>query len=143
MNNGTIVVCADVIALCGGKLVLVERLGSQRGLAFPGGKQDPGERLSATAVREMREETGLVLSIDYALGTYAADGRDPRGRFVSTVFVGQVAGMIRAETGKTRVVLLDPLQLWERRHELLFDHAGMFAEYLCCEGLLISRVEAL
>lgn len=44
--------------------VLVGRRVAEPGrlLAIPGGKLDPGESVEACAVRELREETGLVVS---------------------------------------------------------------------------------
>lgn len=127
------VYCADVIAIheATGKLVLIERLGSARGLALPGGKQDLGESLSETARRELLEETGLALGAAYAFGTYAEPERDPRGRYVSTVFVGLARGTPRDEPGKTRVRLasLDEAAA----ATFAFDHGQIVRDYLAAQ----------
>lgn len=125
--------CADVIARYGdatGPLILIERLGSQKGLAFPGGKQDPGETLSQTAVREFREETGLELVASGILNTRAESGRDPRGDYVSTVFVGIATGVVREEARKTRVLFLTETEAVERKAQFAFDHFAMLSDYL-------------
>ncbi len=51
--------------------------------ALPGGHVDPGELARLAAVRELGEETGvLVPAIELTrVGTYDAPGRDPRGRY--------------------------------------------------------------
>ncbi len=48
-----------------GRVLLVER-GSPPGAGLwtvPGGKLEPGERLAAAVIREVREETGLVVEV--------------------------------------------------------------------------------
>lgn len=128
-----IVYCADVIARYGdskGPLILVERLGSVPGLSLPGGKQEPGETLSETACRELFEETGLTLTITDVLETRAEPERDPRGNFVTTVFLGTATGIIQNEDGKTRACLLSEEGVVQRKHEFSFDHFSVLANYL-------------
>jgi len=128
-NSGKIIYCADVIARYGDRIVIVERLGSVKGLALPGGKQDPGETLTQTAKREFQEEIGLELNIQEVLGTRAEDGRDPRGNYVSTIFLGTAYGKPRSEQGKTKVILFDPKLLSWNKHLFVFDHASILEEY--------------
>jgi ADP-ribose pyrophosphatase YjhB (NUDIX family) len=133
MEPKKIVYCADVIARLGnahGPLVIIQRLGSQKGLSFPGGKQEPGEQLSDTARREFFEETGLILSIHEVLMTRAERARDPRGDYVSTVFTGIAQGVPRNEPGKTRVLLLQNHEALARQHEFVFDHSSLLMDYL-------------
>lgn len=131
MSDDKIIYCADIIAVYDSvsKLVLVERLASLPGFAFPGGKQEKGETLWQTAVREMKEETGLRLDIENVLGTYAEPGRDPRGDYVSTVFIGRAFGEIKEETDKTRIVICDISDMHKYIPGLLFDHAKVFADF--------------
>jgi len=52
----------------GAEIVLVRRH-AERLVAIPKGKVDPGESLPETAVREVREETGLEADVVAELGT--------------------------------------------------------------------------
>ncbi len=138
-KNSGIVYCADVVALYKGSIVIVERLGSVKGWALPGGKQNPGEMLTETAKREFKEETGLDLVIKETLFTRAEVDRDPRGRYVSTVFWGRAHGKSRDEPGKTKVIFLRPAELAElikSKDRFIFDHASILEESLGMLGLI-------
>lgn len=54
--------------------------------AFPGGFVEKEEELETAALRELEEETGLVLSTVKQLHTFGKVGRDPRFRTVSVVY---------------------------------------------------------
>lgn len=56
--------------------------------AFPGGFLDVDETLEAGVLRELEEETGLSNIELIQLKTYSKLDRDPRGRTISTAFVG-------------------------------------------------------
>ncbi|QFU94073.1 NUDIX domain-containing protein [Amycolatopsis sp. YIM 10] len=56
-----------------GRVLLIHKIDNDR-WALPGGGHDAGERITDTAVREVREETGLDVEIVRLIGTYT----DPR-----------------------------------------------------------------
>jgi len=124
------IICADVIASYGGKIVLVQRLTNPVGLALVGGKLDPGELLSQTAKREFFEETGLDLAISGVLSTFAGGNRDPRGHYVSTVFVGKASGNPKSESQKTKVILVKTEELPSIKDQFILDHWEILETYL-------------
>ncbi|MBA1146940.1 NUDIX hydrolase [Ectothiorhodospiraceae bacterium WFHF3C12] len=109
-----------------GEVVFIERRNEPLGLALPGGFVDRGETVTAAAVREAREETGLDVTLEGMLGVYSDPGRDPRGHTASIVFVGRASGEPRAgdDAGGVRVMPPDKAQ------ELVFDHARIIEDYL-------------
>ncbi|MFP9099205.1 NUDIX domain-containing protein [Flavobacterium sp. RHBU_24] len=56
--------------------------------ALPGGFVDVGEDLPVAAARELKEETGLVVTGMQQLGAFGTPGRDPRQHTVSVVYTG-------------------------------------------------------
>lgn len=70
------------------KVLLIERgLDPFKGMwAFPGGFMRMDETAEQCAIRELREETGLILSNVRQLGAFSGVNRDPRERIVSIAF---------------------------------------------------------
>lgn len=124
-----IIYCGDVIVRWGTGFVLVERLKDGGGLALPGGKQDEGETLSQTALRELFEETGLAGTIVSTFKTVADDGRDPRGKFVSTIFIVDANGELRGEPGKTKPVVMTREEIEASYARFMFDHGDIMRDY--------------
>ncbi len=83
-------VSADVVVvdLKNQSLLLIQRKNDPfaGGWALPGGFMDMDESADATAIRELKEETGLVVSNVRQIGAYSAVDRDPRGRVVTVAF---------------------------------------------------------
>ncbi len=75
-----------------GSVLLVRRSRSpfQGTWALPGGKIDYGETVETACRREVREETGLDIRDLRLVGVYSDPARDPRGHFISVVFLGSV-----------------------------------------------------
>lgn len=89
-------VTADALVVQAGHVLLVERGGEYgRGLyALAGGFLDKGETLLACAVRELWEETGLVVnpSTLKSQQMFDASDRSVRGRTLTTVFYFELTG---------------------------------------------------
>ena len=98
--------------------------------ALPGGKAEPGEEPHQTAVRELAEETGVVVSPEelVLVGRYDRPGRDPRGAYVSDAFLVTLAQLPVARAGSDAA----RIRWWPVAElvggELAFDHAAILAD---------------
>ena len=104
------------------KVLLIQRGGEPfKGCwAFPGGFMDMDETTEQCAIRELAEETGMVVTSVYQVGAYSKVDRDPRGRTVSVVYLAIVDSPV-AVTGKDDAAKAEwwPLSALP---ELAFDH---------------------
>ena len=91
-------VTADALVVQSGHILLIERGGEYGcGLwALAGGFLDKNETLLACAIRELYEETGLILDKTAlkASQTFDAPDRSVRGRTVTTVFHFELTGTV-------------------------------------------------
>jgi 8-oxo-dGTP diphosphatase len=118
---------ADVIIeLAGGGIVLVERRFPPPGWAIPGGFIEVGESAEAAAVREAREETGLVVSLTALLGVYSDPRRDPRRHTLGVVYIGRAEGTPQASDDAADAGVFTETTL---PSPLAFDHAQILADY--------------
>jgi 8-oxo-dGTP diphosphatase len=109
-----------------GEIVLIERAHEPLGFALPGGFVDVGETVEQAAVREVREETGLTVTLIDLLGVYSDPARDRRGHTVSVVFVGRAHGVPTGGDDAKHAGGYRP----ERPPLLAFDHAKIIDDYL-------------
>lgn len=110
---------ADVAILQDGKILLAKRE-DFRVWCIPGGKVEPGETLAAAALREQKEETGLIVRLDRFVGIYSEPERFTRGLHIA-LFVGRIiGGSLRLQAGE--VVDLQFFSPEELPAEMLYGH---------------------
>ncbi|MBB3129461.1 8-oxo-dGTP pyrophosphatase MutT (NUDIX family) [Paenibacillus rhizosphaerae] len=93
MNPEENIIVASVSVLRNGEVLMIqEKKASAYGLwNFPSGQRETGEDLAQTAVREVKEETGLDVRLKAATGVYPF--RSASGQQVILFhFVGEAAG---------------------------------------------------
>lgn len=71
------------------KVLLIKRGGKPfKGCwAFPGGFMNMDETLEECVIRELKEETGLVVTEVKPIGSYSRVDRDPRGRTITIAYL--------------------------------------------------------
>jgi 8-oxo-dGTP diphosphatase len=98
--------------------------------ALPGGRMDPGEVVEQTCVREVKEETGLDVTLVRKLGDYHEQGvkDDVEYDYYPTCFVVKVVGGQQrkqdSEIQEMRLFSLDKLP-----SPLAFEHDQMIHDY--------------
>ncbi len=98
---------AVVLIAIDGKLVLVRRANEPAlgEWSFPSGYVDRGEAVEDAAVREVREETGLVVEVTRLIGVYSRTG-DP---IVLAAYAAEVVGgVLQAGEEVSDAALFDP-----------------------------------
>lgn len=95
--------CSHVLVICkfDGQWVLTKH--KERGLEFPGGKAEHGESLQQAAIREIYEETGVVLADLDWFAEYRVDTERP---FCKTVFVGKALRVEEIDLMETDGIVL-------------------------------------
>jgi len=99
--------------------------------ALPGGRMDPGERVEQTIVREVKEETGLDVTIVRKVGEYVEKGvkDDVEYEYYPTCFVVKpVGGEVKKQESEIQEIKLFSLN--ELPKPLAFVHEEMIKDYL-------------
>lgn len=119
-------VTVDIIIEIDGGIVLIERANPPFGWALPGGFVDYGESLEASAVREAREETCLDIKLEEQFHTYSSPERDPRHHTVTTVFIAQASGILKASSDAKSACIFKKNNL---PCPIVFDHEKIICDY--------------
>ena len=119
-------VTVDAIIEMSGGVVLIKRKNPPPGWAIPGGFVDYGETLEAAVVREMKEETGLDVTLVRQFHTYSDPDRDPRHHTVSTLFIATASGTPEAADDAADAGIFTRDSLPEH---IAFDHRKILDDY--------------
>ena len=131
-------VTADCVVITKGtqpKVLLIEPF---KGCwAFPGGFMNMDETTEQCAVRELEEETGLVVSDLQQIGAYSKVDRDPRGRTITVaylVFVDcPVAVTGQDDAAKAQWFPIDALP------PLAFDHDDIMRDAMALFQTIVAQ----
>ncbi|MFF3841273.1 NUDIX hydrolase [Streptomyces sp. NPDC001930] len=100
-----------------GRLLLIHKTDNDL-WALPGGGHDIGERIGDTAVREVREETGIEVEVDNIVGLYtdpdhvlAYDDGEVRQQFSICFRAHLVGGSLRTSSESKEVRWVNPADL--------------------------------
>ena len=99
--------------------------------ALPGGRMDPDEIVEQTIVREVKEETGLDVTIVGKVGEYVEKGvkDDVEYEYYPTCFVVKpVGGEIKKQDSEIQEIKLFSLNKLPK--SLAFEHAKMVKDYI-------------
>ena len=99
--------------------------------ALPGGRMDPGETVEQTIVREVKEETGLDVTVIRKIGEYVEKGvkDDVEYEYYPTCFlVKTVGGEIKRQESEIQEIQLFSLK--ELPYPLAFEHNLMIKDFL-------------
>jgi ADP-ribose pyrophosphatase YjhB (NUDIX family) len=111
----------------GDRIILICRRNPPYGGVLPGGFVVYDESLESAAVRETKQETGLVVQLVRQSHANADPVRDPRGHTLRSVFIARADGVPRAGDGASdvRSVCLNELP-----SAFAFDHEKILADSL-------------
>lgn len=94
MSTTGIIVVALVVIEREGKILLVRQNYGPQYWSLPGGVMEPGESIDQTAIREVREETGLDIGLKRVVGLYSK----PSENGLAVCFEGeQIGGVLAAD----------------------------------------------
>lgn len=108
-----------------GKVLVQERLKSWTGLSFPGGHVEPGESFVDSAVREIKEETGLDIHKLQTCGVIHWSHKTRKDRYIVFLYkTNDFSGKLLEATEEGRVFWIDPEELKSQ------NLSSNFANYL-------------
>jgi 8-oxo-dGTP pyrophosphatase MutT (NUDIX family) len=111
---------------------------------LPVGKSDPGEPITWTAVRELREETGLIVDpagLELAQVVHGADGIESLNGFLTVVFAAHewTGELINAEPAKHAQVRWFDLDALPAPGDVVFSTRDTLTAYLAgTPGVLLD-----
>ena len=124
------VAAADGVVVKNNEVLLIKRAVTPfKGYwCLPGGLMDVGETIEQTALREVKEETGMKAKIVKLVGVYSGPKRDPRGTIVTIVHLMKYVKVIGKHDNEVSDVRFFPINKLPKR--IGFDHRKMIGDAL-------------
>lgn len=95
-----------------GKVLVQERIKSWKGISFPGGHVEPGESFVDSAIREVKEETGLDIRNLQSCGVIHWSHNRNFNRYIVFLYkTTDFSGDLLPETDEGKVFWVDPNEL--------------------------------
>lgn len=99
----TVDLAAAVAVLQDGKILLIQRTDAAM-WGLPSGKVESGESIAQAAIREVQEETGLIVHLDRLVGIYSLPNWHSGGNH-TVLFAGHpVGGVLQPQVGEVLAV---------------------------------------
>lgn len=110
------------------EILLIKRKNPPHGWALPGGFVDYGEKVESAAVRELAEETNIIVNTEEInlLGVYSDPARDPRGHTTSIVYYVISSHKPKAADDAAETAFFEKDKL---PSEIVFDHKQILSDY--------------
>ncbi len=116
----------DVIVSYRNGIVLIKRKNPPFGWAIPGGFIDYGESATTAGIREIREETGLVVDNLELFDVKSDPSRDPRFHTITTIYSAVGTGILTAGDDASEAAVFDLSDLPDK---IAFDHRDVLKKY--------------
>ena len=108
-----------------GKVLVQERIKSWKGISFPGGHVEPGESFVDSAIREIKEETGLDIRNLKNCGIIHWSHNRNFNRYIVFLYkTNDFSGELLPETDEGRVFWIEPDKIKD------LNLSSNFANYL-------------
>jgi len=125
MVRKTTVELTNMVMVCDGRgrVLVQERRLSWKGISFPGGHVEPGESFFESAVREVKEETGLTVSELESCGVIDWLNTSNGERYLVFLYkTDKFSGELLPETDEGRVFWIDIEELKRQSSENGFQN---------------------
>lgn len=119
-----------------GKVLVQDRIKKWKGLSFPGGHVEEGESFVDSAIREIKEETGLNIANLESCGVIHWCNNTTYDRYIEFLYkTTDFSGELLSETEEGKVFWILPEEIEKRQHSNNFDkYLPMFLENKYNEG---------
>ena len=128
-----IIITVDAIVQIESTFIMIERKNFPFGWALPGGKVEVDETLEEAIIREVKEETDIDYIDFKQFKTYSDIDRDPRGRYISTVFFGKGIGTPKPKSDAINLKLVNFNYL---PSNIAFDHKNIIKDFIELMGYM-------